>query len=133
MKTPGTCIVCEEAYIEVTAIHTGDHPLGGQPKAFGKMHDDAVRADLVMIDGSTMTTTVHEKCCYGLEQNIVAHWRSMLERYKFERVNHAAFGHDDFTEVQNDQADKYHAMYIDNPPLGLIMIEKWSDHANRTN
>lgn len=127
-KVPGCCTLCGEPCFDIQTVWPHDDPRAGQPRRIGQAHEDALRADLVLIDGTRTTVTVHARCFDGLDALLPAVWRAMLERMRWERKAHRLLKQAPFSPAQHAHADAVNLELVFNVPLGVLAVERWVDH-----
>ena len=133
MKIPGHCSVTGEPCFDVIEYWPAGHTFDGQPKRLGAPHDDALRVTFVTMKGTLMVLTICEAALPDIVVNLPAVWASVKARYRAERKAHKELGQVDFNDKQHAACDQVNLDVNDNPPLGVLCVERWKGFENAAN
>jgi len=128
VKIPGHCSVTGEPVFDIISTWPAGHPFEGEPSKIGAAHVDAMRVTLVATNGTLMTLTVKESALPALTDELPRVWREVKARFRAERKAHRAFGQTDFNPEQHAHADAVNLEVNNNPPIGVLCVERWTDH-----
>ncbi len=120
-KTVGSCTVCDEPVFEILTVYPNDHPLAGEPRSVGRPLDNALRATLVLTDGSTIDLTHCEDC----ELDLPHIWQKCLATFTYEDRTRVERGAQPMTEVQRQNHRDQLVRLAAEIPLGLLYTRKW--------
>lgn len=130
MKAAGLCSVSGEECFDILEYWPDSHPVyAGMPRRLGRPHDDALRVELIMADGSHMSLTIKAQYLPDLHLSLPQVWALIKRTTRALRKAHKALGQADFSEKQHRQADLGNLRFNDNVPLGVLCWERWKDHA----
>lgn len=131
MKIPGHCAVTGGPCFDIIETWAAGHPFEGQPKVLGRPID-AMRVTAVTMLGAQMQFTMSVDGLAQIEADPtlwVSVWKRSKERMRAERKAHKELGQQSFTDEQLAHADAHNLTHNDDPPLGVLCAERWSDYA----
>ena len=123
---PGHCWLSGEPCFEIVGKYAPDHPLAGHVRTIGAAMEEAYCITLLLVDGTFTHITIHRDFIGEVKNNLNKIWRAIMQRTEWEWQNKKAMGirH---TEDQEKYALKQMSKITNNPPVGILGIERWLD------
>lgn len=111
-KLTGCCTDCDDPVFEVNTMNPD-----GTPRSVGAALPNAMRATLVLTDGSTCDMTFCEGCMEAIEAHLPAIWAKCLRSFAAEPVD---------PEIRDEiRADQVRLATM--VPLGVVAVRRWCD------
>lgn len=131
-KLLGHCSICDAQVAEITHQYPQSHPYAGEPTRLGEFQDNALRATLVLINGSMMGVTICTECEPLLETSILKIWDRVVAGWKLEISDdhRVLLGLKTYTEAQREDVDLWFKTACGEPPMGVLCVRPWKDVDN---
>lgn len=128
-KLLGHCSICDAQVAEFTHQYPQSHPYAGEPTRLGEFHDDALRATLVLTNGSMMDVTICTECEPLLETSILKIWDQVVAGWKLEisDEHRVLINLKPYTESQREDVNLWFKTACGEPPMGVLCVRPWKD------
>ena len=128
-KLLGHCSICDVQVAEITHQYPQSHPYAGDPMRLGKFYDNALRATLVLTNGSMMDVTICSDCESSLETSTLQIWDRVVAGWKLEisDKHRVLLNLKPYTESQKEDVNLWFVTACGEPPVGVLCVRPWKD------
>ncbi len=129
MKRYGACTDCDTEVFDCRARWPEGTPLEGHIRIRMGAKDNAMRATIALMDGSSIDLTFCADCIPTIAENMVKIWDKVIQRHvlSVDPEVRKALGYPEHNPRQHEAAEREAIHLIHNKPFGVLAVQPWNE------